>query len=118
MVYEVVNFITLKQAVDELCAFLLSENVSPERIFDSKLVAYELLGNVLKHADGNAKLGFRLSEDFVELTIHSAVSFYPEGKGRCSDVFAENGRGLFLVDRVAERSLCEDGGMLIRIKLR
>lgn len=118
MIYEVVNVITLKQAVDELCAFLLSENVSPERIFDSKLVAYELLGNVLKHADGNAKLGFGLSGEFVELKIHSADGFCPEEKGRCSDVFAESGRGLFLVDKVAERSLCEDGGMLIRIKLR
>ena len=116
MTYEIINYATLRRAVDELCDFLFTQNVAPDRVFDSKLVAYELLGNVLKHADGNAKLDFELTPEFVELKIATAEVFFPVKKETCSDVYAESGRGLFLVDRVSERFITEDGGLLIRIK--
>lgn len=116
MTYEIINYATLRRAVDELCNFLFAQNVASDRVFDSKLVAYELLGNVLKHADGNAKLHFGLTPDFVELKITATELFFPVKRDSCSDVYAESGRGLFLVDQVAERFITEDGGMLIRIK--
>ena len=48
MVFEIENYETLKNAVDELCEYLALHTVAEERIFDSKLVVYELLGNVLQ----------------------------------------------------------------------
>lgn len=117
MTYEIIDYESLRRAVDALCAFLSEENVSSDCVFDSKLVAYEVLGNVLKHAKGNATFAFALANGFVELTVLSEENGCPCEKGRCSGVYAESGRGLFLVDSVAERSTSEDGRMRIRIKL-
>ena len=47
MIFEVDSYQTLRHAVEELCAFLSASEVPQERVFDSKLAAYELLGNVL-----------------------------------------------------------------------
>lgn len=116
MKYEIINYETLRLAVDGLCDFLFAQEIAPERVFDSRLIAYELLGNVLKHADGNAKLDFGLTPEFVELKIVTAEVFFPAKKETCSDVYAESGRGLFLVDRLAERFITDDGVLLIRIK--
>ena len=115
MTYEIINYETLRKAVDELCDFLFAQNVCADSVFDSKLVAYEMLGNVLKHADGNAKLHFGVTPEFVELKIITAEIFFPVKKENCSDVYAEGGRGIYLVDRIAERFLMDDG-LLIRIK--
>ena len=116
MTYEIINYETLRRAVDELCDFLFAQNVRADSVFDSRLVAYEMLGNVIKHADGNAKLDFGVTPEFVELKIVTAEIFFPVKRENCSDVYAESGRGIYLVDRMAERFLTDDGGILIRIK--
>lgn len=118
MIFEIENYESLRRAVDRLCAFLSEENVPEERIFDSKLVAYELLGNVLKHATGGAKFCGEIYGEYVQLKIHGSQGFCPPRRGNCADVYAENGRGLFLVDSVcAERICTDDGGIVVRIKI-
>ena len=51
MVFEIENYLALRKAMDEFCNFLLAEQVEKERVFDSKLAVYELIGNVLKHSE-------------------------------------------------------------------
>lgn len=119
MVFEIENYETLKNAVDELCEYLALHTVAEERIFDSKLVVYELLGNVLQHSGGSARLAIELLQEYIELKVLAERFFCPPERGTCADVFSENGRGLFLVDSVStERITTADGGILVRIKIK
>lgn len=118
MVFEIVSYESLKRAVDDFCAFLFSKNIPDDRIFDSRLAAFELLGNVLKHSEGGAKFSATVEEEHIELKILGANRYCPPEKGTCAEVYSEHGRGLYLVDSVcAERIVTEDGGILVRIKI-
>lgn len=119
MIFQIENYVTLKSAVEELCDFLAAQKIAKDRIFDSKLVAYELLGNVLKHSGGGAKLAIELLQEYIELKVMAERVFCPPQRGKCAEVFSEHGRGLFLVDSVCqERTFTDDGGILVRIKIK
>ena len=119
MIFEVKNYTTLQEAIESLCAFLKEQNVHEDSIFDCKLVAYELLGNVLKHADGKAKLQGQIVDGFVELKIYSKNPFVLPTQKPCPDVTAEHGRGLFLVNTVCEeRMFTEADGLRVQIKIK
>ena len=94
---------TLQAALRELCVFLAKENVPEDSVFDSKLVACELLGNVLRHANGEAKLQGTVTDGFVELKIISNHVVAPTAESKNAELFAEHGRGLFLV-----KTLCKE----------
>lgn len=119
MIFEIENYVALKSAVEEVCDFLAQNKVEEERIFDSKLVVYELLGNVLKHSGGSAKLAMELMQEYVEVKVLAEKIFFPPERGTCAEVFSEHGRGLFLVDSVSQvRTFTPDGGILVRIKIK
>lgn len=122
MIFEIENYQTLRRAVDELCAFLSQEQVPAGSIFDSKLAVYELLGNVLQHSGGSAKLHSGIANGYVELKILAERSFCPPPKKEtqvCVDTYSEHGRGLYLVDSVCEeRFMTDDGGVFIKIKIK
>ena len=75
MFFEVKNYVTMQEAIESMCAFLSKQGVHNDNVFDSKLVAYELLGNILKHADGRAQLACHIVEDFVEMKIYTEKIF-------------------------------------------
>ena len=117
--HEIENYELLRDATEEFCGFLSHANVPTERIFDSKLVVYELLGNVLKHSDGKASLCYEIIDGFVEVKIFSSVPYEPPKRSQCVDVYSEHGRGIFLVDSLChERSFTEDGSLIVRIKIK
>ena len=118
MILKIENYISLQTAIANLCRFLQEKEVSEEGVFHSRLVASELLGNVLKHSTGHATLHTAVKNGFVELTVCSSVQYTPPKKSVCSDEYAENGRGLFLVDAVSvERTMTESGDILVKIKM-
>jgi anti-sigma regulatory factor (Ser/Thr protein kinase) len=117
IIFEVDSYDTLHTAIARLCEFLISEQVAEQRVFDSRLAVSELLGNVLRHSGGKARLHGEVKDGFVELCLYASVQFIPPEESRCPDVFSENGRGLFLVDSVCvERTFTEDGAIRLRIK--
>ncbi len=117
MVFEIKDYATLQTGIDALCTFLAQKNLPSDCIFDSKLVAYELLGNVLKHGDGKAILRCEIIEDFVELKICTNSVFELPKDKTCPDATAEHGRGLFLVDAVCEgRFYTQTDGIRVLIK--
>ena len=109
MVYEIENHDSLKAAVDEICVFLSSRAVAEERIFDCKLVMYELLANSLEHSGGRAWLQVALEQGKIHITVRAEMTYCPPKKGVCPSIEAERGRGLFLVDSLSvERIFTED----------
>ena len=119
MVFDIENYLALRKAMDEFSAFLLAENVDKERVFDSKLAVYELIGNVLKHSGGSAKLHGEIADGKIRLKLIAEKPFCPPATANCADVYAENGRGLFLVDKLCEeRNFTENGELIIIINTK
>ena len=119
MIFEVHNHASMKDAIEKLCGFLAENEIPSERVFDSKLVASELVGTVLRHSGGIAKLCGEMTEEFIELVILSSIPYIPPKTSKQAPLYAENGRGLFLVDSVCEeRFVTNDGGIKVRIRIR
>jgi anti-sigma regulatory factor (Ser/Thr protein kinase) len=116
--WKVNNYIALKQMLKEWTAFLQEEQVFSDAIFNSKLVIDELAGNIIKHAKGEAEVKGKVENGFILLQIHSTKPYIPPKETVCSEVFAESGRGLFIVDKICySRTSTNDGGIEIRIKI-
>ena len=119
MVFEVENYAMMKQAIDSFCRFLDEKNIPEESVFTSKLAVTELVGNCLRHAQGRAQFHGEIKDGCIHLTVFSTPQFIPPTISRKADLFAEHGRGLFLVDEVSmERTLTQDGGILVKIKIK
>ncbi len=117
MVFEIKDYDSFKRSVGEFCEYLLSLKIGEERVFDSRLVVHELLGNVLQHSGGSAWLRVELSEGGIELYIRAEKIFCPPSVGTCPELFAERGRGLYLVDKVSiARSFTEKGEIFVRMR--
>ncbi len=113
MVFYIENYSSLRAAMDEFCAFLRAEQVAEERVFDSKLAVYELIGNVLKHSKASAKLFGEIVNGYVHIKITASKPFTPPKTTACAEALAEHGRGLYLVDRLCKEWICTDDGELI-----
>jgi anti-sigma regulatory factor (Ser/Thr protein kinase) len=108
----------MHQSIADFCRFLSDFGLTEDNIFDCRLVANELLGNVLRHAKTQACFQGDIADGYVQLLVQSNSPFVPPEKSVCSDVYSEHGRGLFLVDSVcAERVYREDGSIVIKIKI-
>ena len=119
MQFEIKDVQTMQTALAEFCRFLDESRVSPQSIFDSRLVATELVGNVLRHAGGMAWFMGEIKDGFVELRVRAERPFIPPKTSQCSTVYSEHGRGLYLVDSVsAERITDENGVTVVKIVIR
>ena len=119
MKIEVENRLMLKSALYALCEFLTDNGVSTERVFDSKLIASELVGNIFTPSTGKASMVVELLDGFVELEIGSTAPFTPPKETKLVEVLSEHGRGLYLVDALCyERLQTEDGAIKVRIKIK
>ena len=118
MVFQIDNYASLREATEKINKWLTEQNVSQERLFDIRLVMSELVGNVLRHAKTVARLGVEIDGAFLEVRVYSQTTFVPPTVSKKVEVFAENGRGLFLVDSVSEeRSYTKDGEIRVRMKI-
>lgn len=119
MLIVVKNITDLQDAIARLCEFLEEWDVPRDNIFDSKLVVSELVSNALKHTQGVATFESEVKDGFIRIKVGSSVAFAPPKKSACSDVYAEHGRGLFLVDSVCENRMTTDKGeIIVTIKIR
>ena len=116
--FEIETYESLRQSVESLCERLSAHRVAQQKIFDSKLVLYELLGNVLKHSQGGAKWSGELVGEYVELRIIAATPYTPPERGQCAEVESEHGRGWFLIDQLCEERFYENGEILIKICIK
>ena len=117
-VFQIKDLNALQTALDGLCQFLADWQVDQEKAFDCKLVACELVGNVLKYADGKAGLRVEVLDGFARLKALSDNFFGLPERIECSGLYAESGRGLFLVNTLCEGEItAEADGIVAKIKL-
>lgn len=103
MYFEIGDFNALRTALHEMTRILSEEHFSEETVFDCKLVASELLSNVLQHGGGRAVFLVEREGGELRLCVKGENGYRPPEKSACADVLAESGRGLFLVDSFCER---------------
>ncbi len=119
IIFKVPDLTALQTALEELTNFLTESGISGERVFDSKLVACELLENVLRHTDSQTELQGEIKDGHIELKIFSNVPFETPKKIVCSDVFCEHGRGLFLVNELCEGQIASEiDGIRVKLKIQ
>ena len=119
MKFEIDDFCALKDALQRMCDALLAVQVPPDLVFDSKVVASELIANVLQHGSGRAIFTVERQDDAVVLHVRGGGTFCPPETSVCPDVTAERGRGLFLVDALcSERCFSDEEGVGVVLRLK
>lgn len=119
MEFEIENFNALGMALHRMCETLFAENVPEDTVFDTKLVANELLSNALQHGGGAARLKAVLCGNEIRISVKSATPYRPPERSVCSPVTAERGRGLFLVDAIgSSRRYSEQEGVCVVLLIR
>lgn len=69
----------------------------------AELLVSELATNAVRHARGRYRLTLSLAAGRLRCTVADEGPDLPEAPGACSDADSENGRGLLLVDALADR---------------
>ena len=116
--FEIKDYASLQTALDGLCQLLAEWGVAQEKTFDCKLVACELAGNVLKYGEGKAGLQVRFLGECVQVKALSESFFELPENIVCSGLYAESGRGLFLVNSLCDGQIvAEKDGIVAKIKL-
>ncbi|MBO5045780.1 MAG: ATP-binding protein [Clostridia bacterium] len=118
MYFEIDNFNALERALHEMWRRLEAMKVPEQSLFDSKLVASELLNNVLLHGGERAIFSALLDGEVIRIRVQGNNRYCPPESSECSDVYAESGRGLFLVDALCEsRSYSDSEGISVVIRI-
>ncbi len=118
MYFKIDNFNALRIALQKMCERFSDEAVPEDIIFNSKLVADELLSNVLQHESGPAHFIAEISDGEITLSVRGSGLFCPPEKSVLAEVNAECGRGLYLVDAIAEgRRYSEEFGTSVVIRI-
>ncbi len=118
MYFEIDDYNALTEALHQMCVNFSREDVPEEAVFDSKLVACELVSNALRHGGGRAYFRATLDKDVIRLNVQCSLGYRPPEKCCCSEVSSETGRGLFLVDSVCEsRDYDEREGIRVVIRI-
>ncbi len=118
MVLKIKNHTDLQKALIALSEILQGAGASDEKIFDCKLVACELVGNVLRHTNGSSGLTAKVETGRLEMKILSESYFELPKEIVCSDEFCEHGRGLFLVKELCEEITSLADGILVKLRIR
>lgn len=118
MRYEIFDYTGMEKALRELSSYLEQFNICEDLVFDSRLVTSELISNVLQHSTGKAFFSSLVRDGFIELEIGSDEKFTPPATSHCSGVYAESGRGLFLVDTFCEKRIATQDGVRVFIKIK
>ncbi len=117
MKFEVNDLQMLRACLDVFCNFLEEADIAEQSIFDSRLVLSELAGNVLRHAGEKAHIQGAIVNGKIEVEVNSESRFLPPEQSKLPDLYAEHGRGLYLVDEVGEkRIITPAGGIRVIIK--
>ena len=119
MYFEIEDFNALKAALNSLCNGLSQREVPTETVYDSKLVAAELLSNALRHGGGKAFFSVDIEQEVISISVRSLRAYRPPDKSILSGIECEHGRGLYIVDTLVEtRRYSEEGGTCVVIRIR
>jgi hypothetical protein len=117
--FTVENLKALNGALADLVAYLQEEHVPDETQYISKLVSCELITNVIRHCGEAATFTSGVKGHFVEIKVASKSDKGALPSPSLPDVFAENGRGLYIVKSLCYGDILSDGySVQVKIEIK
>ncbi|MDE7453243.1 MAG: ATP-binding protein [Clostridia bacterium] len=95
--FKVDNLKTMRKQLEKFTDFLTESEVCEDDVFASKLVSCELLTNVIRHGGDEAEFCGQLLDGGIKITVSAESLKGVDINGEPPDVFAESGRGLYIV---------------------
>ena len=112
------GYAALKAEIARMCGALKGMGVPENAVFSSRVVAHELLTNALEYGGGEAQFSFRRAGDEITICVQAKRPFRPPEKAARADLYAERGRGLYLVDALSvRRDYSEEAGIIAVIAI-
>ncbi len=109
-------------ARDAFTRYLADRGLTSEEVFAAETVFGELVGNVVRHAPGPIEIDVAWSGNDPTLFVRDrGAGFSPSEAGATPDLFAESGRGLFMIRMFAHELIVltrAGGGSEIAVRLR
>ena len=116
--FAVDNLINMDSALKDFLDFLKSENVAEDDVFDSRLVSCELITNVVRHCGEMAVFKGEIRGDCIVIAVSSKSSGGVDLQPKLPDVFAESGRGLYIINTICNGDMHVDGNEIkVNIKM-
>ena len=95
--FKVDNLKMMRKKLEAFTDFLTEQQVCEDDVFASKLISCELLTNVIRHGGDEADFVGQLSDGEIKITVAADSLKGVDINGEPPDVFAESGRGLYIV---------------------
>ena len=115
--FRVDNLREMNACLKPFLDFLKSSDVSEDDVFASRLVACELITNVLRHLGESADFSGSINGDDIVIAVSSPATSDAKLCISLPDVFAESGRGLYIVRAISSGNVtCVNGAVVVHIK--
>ncbi len=99
--------------------FLRSFGANDDVVFECRLVSCELITNVIRHLGETASFKGCVNGEDIVISVSSESTDGRKLTASLPDVFAESGRGLYIVKAICCGNVfSEDGCVKVRIKCR
>lgn len=116
--FKVDNLTEMNDQLREFADFLRAQNVADDDIFFSRLASCELITNVIRHSGEAAEFQGELLYDRIAITVTAdcqrGLNLSPE----VPDVFAEGGRGLYIVNSISLNGIERGEGGALRVCIK
>lgn len=117
--FEVSDIKNMNAAMQDFAEFLKDGDVCEDDVFDSRLVGCELISNVLRHCGEKAVFSGVITGDEIIINVASVNSGGFVLRPALPDVFAESGRGLYIINEVSGGNIrMDDNAVIVTIKRR
>ena len=107
--FRVDNLKNMTACLKPFLDYLRSADVDDDAVFDSRLVSCELISNVLKHLGETASFEGAINADNIVITVSSENTDGKKIEAKLPDVFAESGRGLYIIKTICRGNIFSDG---------
>jgi len=104
----------IRDVLNNMLVYIRTKTNNEDSIFNCRLIACELITNVLVHSKCGANLQVNCYNNKVEIIVESDIVFCGENKNNIPDCNSYSGRGLYLVHTLCD-SFLRDGKKAIAI---
>lgn len=107
--FKVDNLKNMNDCLKPFLDFLLRSGVTDDDVFDSRLVSCELITNVIRHLGETASFEGAVNAENIVISVSSESTDGKKIYAALPDVFAESGRGLYIVKAICCGNVESDG---------
>lgn len=116
--FKVDNLKNMNMQLREFSEFLRGQDIADEDIFFSRLASCELITNVIRHSGEAALFRGELLVDRIAISVTAQCQEGVNLDCDVPDVFAESGRGLYIVNSISIGGIERGEGGELRVYIK